>query len=305
MYLSPSFRHPAFSFALSLALPATLLAQPSGDCRELDAVARSRVRQVAARQFRTEPALPQIEKETRVSGTCYMRVLLSVPGSNRHMQVYVSPDRQYLFPMLWDLSIDPQGAEEDLAARLKREADALKAPSLGPASAPVTVVVFSDFQCPFCASFSAMVTSYRADKPDAIRLLFRNLPLAAHEWAAPAARTGVCIAQQSPAAFWRFHDRIFSQQKLMSPAQLVHTVEQFISGSPELSASDFAKCMASSYPAERVERDALEGRDLEIHGTPAVFINGRRYAGFRDEAAFAAAVGLALGSGPAEEVSEQ
>ncbi len=292
MDLTTFFWPSATLFALSFLCPAALLAQNAVACRDLDVAAKSSVLQMAARQFRTEATL-QIEKETHIPGGCYTQLFLALPGSTRRIVVFLSPDQRFLSPALWDLSIAPQRTEKDLAERLGREAVAAQAPVLGPASAPVTVVVFSDFQCPYCASLGTIVSRYRETHPDTIRVFFRHYPLTMHEWAAPAARAAICISRQSQPSFWRFHDLLFSQQKAMSPAQLVRAVEQFISSSPELSATEFAGCMTSAYPAERLQQDEREARALDIHATPSVFINGRRYGGFRDDAAFSAAVSQA------------
>src|SRR5262249_28301594 len=160
--------------------------------------------------------------------SCYRQIMLSVPTSNRRLSVYLSPDRRFLFPALWDVSSDPDIAEADLGAALLREARAAGAPSAGTDSGSVNVVIFSDFQCPYCANLAAMITkqSEKASGP-ATRIVFRNLPLPAHDWAATAARSGICIAQQSQQLFWRFHDMLFAKQKTLSAQSLGAATSRF------------------------------------------------------------------------------
>ena len=266
----------------------------NGDCAQLSAAARSRVLRVAARQLRTEPAIPVIDKEAFVDATCYRRLFLSVPGTSRRLTLYLSPDRRFLLSGLWDVSVGPEVADAEVATRLRHEADVERAPARGVTTAPVDVVVFSDFQCPYCAALSTVVKQYQEEKPDTVRVIFRNYPLPGHDWAAAAARAGICVARQDSASFWRFHGMLFSRQKSLSPELLPDAINEFIVTSPELHADEYANCMASSYPEERLRQDIAEARFNDVHGTPTAFINGRRYAGFRDPAGFVTAVGLAL-----------
>ena len=138
-----------------------------------------------------------------------------------------------------------------------------------------------------------MVQDYRKTNPDRIQFIFRNSPLSTHSWAVPAAQAGICIAQESPAAFWKFHDLVFSQQKNLTSESLLSTVHDFIAMTPEVGGAEYSKCMKSPYPQARLDQDVAEARKYDVHGTPTVFINGRRHAGFRDEEDFARAVNLA------------
>ena len=182
------------------------------------------------------------------------------------------------------------------AEQLVHQAEEDHAPVRGPNVAPVTIVVFSDLQCPYCSAFSEMVERYRKANPDRVRLVFRNLPLSVHDWAMPAARTGVCIYQQSVSAFWRFHDILLSRQKTITGANLATTITEFLANTPELRGEDYSRCMDSTLPQNRLDQDLAEAMSFRLDATPTIFINGRKYTGFRDDAAFALAINLATPS---------
>ncbi|HEX2713528.1 MAG TPA: DsbA family protein [Candidatus Acidoferrales bacterium] len=181
---------------------------------------------------------------------------------------------------------------DPLLPAIEKQAEVDHAPSRGPDTAPVTVVVFSDFQCPYCATFAEMAERYRKDNPDRIRLVFRNLPLPVHDWAELAARAGACIAQQSPSAFWKFHDLLFSKQKSITRETLPSTISDFLASATELRSDEYSKCMDSSRAQTRLDQDLAEARSLDIQATPTIFVNGRKYPGFRDDPALAAAINL-------------
>jgi protein-disulfide isomerase len=258
------------------------------DCRELDSAARQRIVRTAARQLRTEPAIPTIDREARVPETCYLQIFLS--AANRKFTLYVSPDLRFLSTGLWDLASDPEAEDARTAAKLKNESVALNAPARGPVDAAVTMVAFSDFQCPYCSAFARNVAQYQRAHPDRLRVVFRNFPLDMHPWAEPAARAGICITRQSSEAFWRLHDTFYRDQKSTSLAGLDEMVKGFVQASPDLDAKEYDRCMSSDYPSGRLDQDLAAARVWQVHATPTVFINGRRYAGFANETALVAAL---------------
>jgi protein-disulfide isomerase len=230
---------------------------------------------------------------------------LSVPNSARRWILYLAPDKRFLVSSLWDLSVDPVEADTQTGAQLVQRADAQHAPARGPESAPATVVEFSDFQCSFCAAFAQTFQRYAKENPDKVRLIFRNFPLPEHGWAMGAARAGICIAQQSSAAFWQFHDFVFARQQGLTEESLTSAIEGFVASVPDLNRDLYARCMATSYPQARLEQDLAEARSLDIHATPTLFINGRRYGGLRDDSAFKSAVDLAVAAAPSKPAASQ
>lgn len=274
----------------ALVCSSLALGQKPPECAPVTADARSRVAHLVARKLGTDSTLPVIDAEKLVAGTCYREFAFSVPGSKRRWTVYLSPDMRFLSVGLWDVSVDPEVADQRVGAQLLEEARIDEAPARGPQSAPVTVVEFSDFQCPYCARFAAMVDRYQKENPQKIRLVFRNYPLPIHNWAMPAAHAGSCVLQQSAAGFWQLHDFLFSQQRSITEENLRSMIDSFIGKRGDLNGAEYRKC-ADSLPAEKLlARDLTEAQSYDIRSTPTVFINGRRYGMFRDDAGFAAAI---------------
>jgi len=269
-----------------------ICAQERAACEPIAGDLRSHIVRVVARSAHTEPVLPTIEEEKLVPGTCYWQLSLSAANSSRKLTLFLTPDRRFLSSKLIDLYVDQETVDAQLASKLYEDAEGDHVPILG-SGAPVTVVVFADFQCPYCASFEESVGRYRRANPGRIRLVFRNLPLSVHAWATPAARAGVCIYNQDPSAFWRFHDFIFSEQRNITAETLSLTVSEFVARTPGIRTEDYSKCLSSALPQQRLDRDLANARSLAIQSTPTIFINGRKYAGFVNDAAFALAVDLA------------
>jgi protein-disulfide isomerase len=269
-------------------------AQVATNCAPLDAAVRSRVLEVAARSMGTEPILPEIDHEELLPASCYWQLFVTLPHSRHHAVLYVSPDHRFVSPALWDLTADLDKEDAKVDAQLRTEAESDHPPMMGPGTAPVTLVLFSDLQCPYCANFSRMLEQYQKDNPGKIRVIFRNNPLPMHRWAKAAARSGICIAKQSPDAFWRFQDFVFARQKETTPDNLGDVVKEFLQTAPEVHGDQYTECMSTPYSETRLDRDLEEGSAYHIHSTPTLFINGRRYRGFANGEAFAAAVSANL-----------
>lgn len=150
-------------------------------------------------------------------------------------------------------------------------------PSLGPENAPVVVVLFSDFQCPYCRSQAQAIRSnLTAAYPTQVRLVFHDFPLEQiHPWARQAAIAGRCIFQQSAGAFWEYHDWIFAQQAQITPQNLNDKVMEFSRGRP-LDGLLLSRCLQTRATEAEVERSIQEGRSLNVDATPTLFVNGRR-----------------------------
>jgi protein-disulfide isomerase len=249
-------------------------AQTAPACAPLDASVRSRVLQVAARTMGIEPILPVIDREALLPGTCYWQLFVTLPHNHGHATLYLSPDHRFVSTQLWDLTSDFNKEDAQTNDQLHAEAEVDHPPSRGPEGAPVTVVLFSDFQCPYCASFSQMVEQYQKDNPGKIRLIFRNNPLPMHKWAKDAARAGICVARQAPDAFWQFQEFLFLKQKETTADNLQERVKEF------LQTVKYLECMSGPYPETRLNRDVDEATTYHIHSTPTLFINGRRHGGF-------------------------
>ncbi|MFI5315412.1 MAG: thioredoxin domain-containing protein [Myxococcota bacterium] len=148
-------------------------------------------------------------------------------------------------------------------------------PSRGPADAAVTLVEFSDYQCPFCKRAEPTVLAIMAKYPTQVRLVYRHMPLdGLHPRARAAAIAAVCAEQQGK--FWEYHDLLFSNQQALADADL----EKY-GADLGLDAAKFKACRADPASEARVNVDATAARAAGLTGTPAFFVNGILISGAR------------------------
>lgn len=165
----------------------------------------------------------------------------------------------------------------------KRELGMLKtdrAPGIGTKGAPVQIVEFSDFQCPYCKAEAQeirknLLTAY----PTQVRLYFKTFPLESlHPWAKAAAIASRCVYKQNPDAFWTYHDWIFENQAEITPENLKEKIMGWAKTAEGIDAVQLGQCMDTKATEAQVNADQEEGMKLEINSTPTLFINGRRIA---------------------------
>jgi len=148
-------------------------------------------------------------------------------------------------------------------------------PSRGPADAPVVIVAFSDYQCPFCKRVEPTIDAVMAKYPTQVRLVFRHLPLdGLHPQARPAALAAVCAESQGK--FWEYHTLLFANQQALGSEDL-----DKYAATAGLDVPAFKTCLQSPETAQRVQNDAEAARAAGITGTPAFFINGLLISGAR------------------------
>jgi protein-disulfide isomerase len=145
--------------------------------------------------------------------------------------------------------------------------------ALGPADAPITIVEFSDYQCPFCRRWHAEVYEpLLAAYPGKIRLVYRHLPLTSiHPDAFSAAEASMCAGEQD--AFWKFQDKLFSSESLGNSAYLQYAQDL------GLNMTTFEACLTDHKYQQAVETDSNFAIDLGIRSTPTFFINGLAIVG--------------------------
>ncbi len=157
------------------------------------------------------------------------------------------------------------------------------APSLGPASAPVTIVEFTDYQCPYCQRAQSTVDEIVAQYGSQVRLVSRDYPLDFHERAKFASRAARCAAEQNK--FWEYHQDLLRQPTDYSDDDLGRRALSL-----KLDGAAFKTCLASDRHDAAIKADEEAGRRLGVSGTPAFFINGRMIAGARPKAQFASVI---------------
>jgi protein-disulfide isomerase len=145
-------------------------------------------------------------------------------------------------------------------------------PSKGPEDAPVTIVAFNDFECPYCAKAATTVDGVLQRNAGKVRLVFRHFPLDFHAQAAKAAEAAMCAADQGK--FWQLHDSLFAHQKALEVPKLKEYAARL-----GLDAGRFDACLDSGEKAALVRADMKAGTAASVTGTPAIFVNGRFLSG--------------------------
>lgn len=150
----------------------------------------------------------------------------------------------------------------------------INGPSHGPATAPVTVVEFSDLQCPHCKDAQPVIDKLLAEEPNA-KFVFQNYPLPMHNWAAKAAYYADCVGRSSNDAFWKFVQGTFDQQANLTESNADEKLTA-IADAAGVKGADVAVCAAKPDTKSRVDKSVALGTAVGVTGTPTVYVNGRR-----------------------------
>jgi protein-disulfide isomerase len=211
-------------------------------------------------------------KDSQLPGFYDVPIAVTYQDQTDTGTVYASKDGKFIIRgELYNMSQDP-------FAEIRAKLATKDSPSAGPADAKVTVVEFSDFQCPHCRVLSQNLKPLETKYPQ-IRIVFKNFPITAiHPWSMTAAIAARCAFQSSPEAFWKVHDAIFQQQDLISTETVYDKLTEFAAAAG-LNRDDFKACLADPETQKSVEADESLGKDLKIASTPTVFVNGRENIG--------------------------
>ncbi len=155
-------------------------------------------------------------------------------------------------------------------------------PAQGPANALVTLVLFSDFQCPFCSRVETTLRTLRTRYGNDLRVVWKNEPLPFHDRARPAANAAMeAYAQGGNAKFWQMHDVLMEHQQNLTDADLERYAQQV-----GLNMDRYRAAMTGNTHAAQIDADHALAQRVEANGTPHMFINGRRLVGAQPEDAF-------------------
>lgn len=160
-------------------------------------------------------------------------------------------------------------------------------PAKGPATAKVTIVEFSDFQCPYCSRGKAVIDQVVKKYGDKVRVVFRDFPLNFHDKAQKAAEAGQCANDQGK--FWAMHDWMFDNQQTLDIETLKSAARNL-----GIDSAKFDQCLSSGQHAEDVRKSLADGQKVGVSGTPAFFINGVMMSGALPFEKFQAEIDQAL-----------
>ena len=167
-------------------------------------------------------------------------------------------------------------------------------PVLGEKDAPVTIIEFSDFQCPFCERFySQTLEQIKTNYIDTgkVKLIYRDFPLdSIHPMAQKAAEAAECADEQGK--YWEYHDKLFQNQEEWVTTG-ISKLKEYAKGL-SLDSSKFDKCLDDGKYADEVKKDFQDGAQAGVQGTPSFFINGKQLSGAQPFAAFQQAIDAEL-----------
>lgn len=252
-------------------------------CKPLDAATLSSTTTYVAKRYHIQnPSTLSLSGYAKVGDSCLWALHFQEAAQKRDMLLYLSPDHKYLFPTLYDLQDDPLVEEQAAAKATLKVLEAGEPPMRGASNAKVTIVEFSDFECPFCKRMQEMLE--REMKQDSsVALVFRNNPLSMHPWAKVAAQIAECVQLQSPADFWKVHDFFFGNQQSITAVNASAVATQFIVANTGVDKKIFQSCVSKDLAVGPVTQDLDLGQKYGVRGTPTLFINGFRAPAISDQ----------------------
>lgn len=208
-------------------------------------------------------------KPARAPALTEVTVLLSGQQGQQALSFFVTPDEKHA--LVGELI--PFGPHPFAEARQELQQKAT-GPAKGPANAPVTIVEFSDLQCPHCKDAEPIVEKLLAEEPNA-RFIWQNFPLPSHNWAFKGAAYADCIGRENKDAFWKFTKGVFGVQDQITEQNADEKLTAIATASGA-NGSEAAACAAKPDTADRVKQSVELGKAVDVTGTPTLYINGRK-----------------------------
>lgn len=211
-------------------------------------------------------------KELASSGLSELPIEIKSPEGSDSIKMYVTKDGHYLLRgEINDLTSDP------LAENVTK-IETKGAPVFGDPNAPITIVEYSDFECPVCRNLHDAIRGILPRYPQ-VKLIFKDFPIdSIHPWARTAALAGRCAYQQDPKAFWKVYDLIYDNQDLISTVDVYDKMVDYATRSG-LTPEVLKACMSSPQATAEVDASLANGTLLNVRSTPTLFVNGRRVVG--------------------------
>ncbi len=166
--------------------------------------------------------------------------------------------------------------------------------TLGPTGAPITIIEFADFECPYCArAFGEIETLVNTSHKGQVRLIWKNFPLTEHPWAEQAAVAAECARQQNPTAFWQFAGDLYRDQNDITPQNLRDHIDGY-ARSLGLDGKALDACMLGKEAEARVQQDIKDAQEVRINSTPTFVINSVPVVGLPSSNVFDYVIGEQL-----------
>jgi protein-disulfide isomerase len=211
-------------------------------------------------------------RPSEIAGLAEVTAILSNPQGSNAIKLYVSSDGKHAIAG----EVLPFGPHpfDEVRDKLNKGVDGV---AKGPANAAVTIVEFTDMQCPHCKQAAPNIEQLLSLEPD-VRFVFQNFPLTSHNWADKAADYVDCVGRASNDAVWKFIQKTFDEQNNITEANADEKLKAIATASG-VKADEIAACAGKADTKVRVEASVDLGKSVGVTGTPALFINGRSMAG--------------------------
>jgi protein-disulfide isomerase len=216
---------------------------------------------------------------------------VSLGQQSQNVAFYVTRDGKHLFRGdAVDLSVDPL---QQVMSKINLEGQ----PERGPKDAKVTIVEYSDFQCPFCARvYTTFENEVLKEYGDRVRFVFKNYPLSSiHPWAEDAALASECAYQQGNDQFWTMYNGLFSKQSDINKENFRDRVTA-IAQEGGMDSTKLQQCLEARGAIDAVKADESEATALGVNSTPTFFVNGRRLSGAQTYESFKQLIDQELGA---------
>ena len=196
-----------------------------------------------------------------------------ISSGRQQVPLFVSADGKHIVMGTPGLGTDLMDSTVDPHKEIVEKISLENLPTKGAADAQVTVVEYSDFQCPFCKRGKDMLPEILKEYDGKVKITFKQLPLQIHDWAKKASIASLCAYDQGNDKFWAFHDKIFDNQKKI---QLANADETFNTYAKELGLNmqEFDKCLGSPEVAARVDAEMKEAEAIGVRSTPTFVVDG-------------------------------
>ncbi len=210
-------------------------------------------------------------KPSIAQGLTEINVVLANQQGHQNTTFYVSEDGKHA--LIGDLIPFGEKPFAEANEQLKKGVNGI---ARGPANAPVMIVEFSDLQCPHCKQAQPTIDKLLSEETNA-RFVFQQFPLPSHNWASKAAAYADCTGRANNDAFWKFVSATYNAQSEITEANADEKLTA-LATSAGVKGSDIAACAAKPDTKSRIDASVNLGRQVQVTGTPALFINGRRIA---------------------------
>lgn len=212
-------------------------------------------------------------KESPIKGAKQGSLEVASGPQTRNVAFTMSSDGRYvIFAETEDVTVDPF---KKVAEKINLKGKHFK----GKENAKVTIVEYSDYQCPFCArGYSTLENEVLKEYGDKVKFVYKNFPLNFHPWAEPGAVAVECAGAQNKDAFWKLYSYLFENQKDINPQNLKDKCHEGLKDT-KIDMAKWDKCFDSKETLPQVKADMAEGQSVGVTGTPAFLINGRLLSG--------------------------